>query len=80
MCQRVLPVAEFAFRSGYTCKECRARQKRASQFKHEGVAKGGRKGVVKICTRCGREKPVLAFLPGFDHCRECPRNRRENER
>lgn len=75
VCQRILTIDKFAYRTGYTCKDCRAKSKHGKN--HDGTVKGGRDGVTKTCRKCGKEKPLQAFLPGFDHCRACQRERRE---
>lgn len=78
VCQRILPIERFQFRTGFTCKDCRAKSQKANERKNKQTT--GRVGNIqtKTCRRCGKEKPLIEFLPGFDHCRECQRNRRNN--
>lgn len=76
VCQRILDVDKFPRGSKFTCRECRERAKKSYKLEHGGTVKGGRMGVWKTCKKCGIEKPIIEFLPGFDHCRACQRARR----
>lgn len=58
-----------------TCVVCRT-SKRESHIRNDKRIRVGRVDM-KTCRKCGQEKPVSAFLPGFTHCRACQRERRE---
>ena len=62
-----------------TCATCRKRSMlNKRRYKLNEEIKENKQNL-KVCTKCGKEKPLLAFLPGFDHCRECQRERRVND-
>ena len=59
-----------------TCIKCRIRRCRSRGHDPEGERRVPEK--TKTCKRCGKTKPLAAFLPGFQHCRECQRKRRND--
>ena len=59
-----------------TCIKCRARKNRCNGYDFNGERRVPEK--TRTCKRCGKTKPLVAFLPGFEHCRECQRKRRND--
>ena len=62
------------------CMLCRRRQKR--EWEHRTECEKEQKKQqrhMKHCPACGQDKPEEAFLPGFSHCRECQRKRRNGD-
>lgn len=84
VCREFKPRIEFsataAGRESTTCNECKRRIKQAQQYRHREMNSYPKESgvVTRVCKKCGQSKPERAFLPGFSHCRECQRKRRES--
>ena len=52
---------------------------RGVEYEAHGDHVSGGKWWRRTCTRCGETKDPVCFLPGFDHCRECQRRRRNGD-
>ena len=84
-CGCLLPSEKFPTtplgRIGGTCYDCRKAeiedQKAKRRERDQTAEHAAGNAQLKKCPACGQSKPLTAFLPGFSHCRECQRNRRE---
>lgn len=83
-CGRELPISEFYAKAGSKdglqtiCKECHNEASRRSRAKAQAQAQEGPKPKTKICSKCGRELPLIRFgknagtKDGLQYwCKEC---------
>lgn len=80
-CRAIKPVQDFGTRADGSrdaiCRECRERAGAEAEYRAaEREAASIDERYWRRCPACGEVKPVTAFLPGFDHCRGCQRERR----
>lgn len=87
LCQRLLPISEFATcssrKDGHQpmCRECRKKYDQQRRDKLKASARDRRKalpGVKKFCPGCSRDLPLTSFSPNYKnadgynyYCREC---------
>lgn len=77
-CNATMGLANFARPNGVgyyaTCQRCRNLKK----ARRDLAASDGQLPNTKVrtCTRCGKTKPLAAFIEDCKHCRECQRERR----